>query len=151
MKNMPTLTLKRTYTNDGYGPTIGILYSDYNAKICEILERPRFYKSLKNAKDDKKTKINESCCIPEGVYKVKMTYSPAFKKELYLLLDVKNRDGIRIHSANKIQQLLGCLAPCLKVIMKNGEHWADESRRGLEALYNHTQKKEFDLIIKSNI
>ena len=47
--------------------------------------------------------------INAGVYKVKYTYSPRFKKEM-LHIFVPNRAGIRIHSANRGIELQGCIA-----------------------------------------
>lgn len=49
-------------------------------------------------------------CIPTGTYHIKMTMSNRFKKKLYLVQDVPNRDGIRIHAANWAHQLEGCIA-----------------------------------------
>lgn len=51
-------------------------------------------------------------CIPTGVYRLKYTHSPSFKKYTYELLSVPKRTGIRIHSANIVSQLSGCIAPC---------------------------------------
>lgn len=36
--------------------------------------------------------------------------SNRFKKNMWLLLNVPNRDGIRIHSANYARELNGCIA-----------------------------------------
>ena len=52
-------------------------------------------------------------CIPTGLYEVELTYSPRFKKMLWLVKDVPNRSGIRIHPANYVHQLHGCIAPGL--------------------------------------
>ena len=39
-------------------------------------------------------------CIPPGTYEVQLTYSPAFKRELYLVTKVPSRSGIRFHMGN---------------------------------------------------
>lgn len=39
-------------------------------------------------------------CIPAGRYYCEYTYSPAFKKKLYILHAVPGRSGIRIHAGN---------------------------------------------------
>lgn len=65
---------------------------------CKTLELP-----------DKNNASNISC-IPTGVYECEMTYSNAFKKQLYLIKDVPNRAGVRIHAANYVGQLRGCIA-----------------------------------------
>ena len=57
-------------------------------------------------------------CIPSGRYEVELTWSPRYKKPLYLVKDVEKRSGIRIHSANYAgahdfgyrRDLLGCIA-----------------------------------------
>lgn len=58
-------------------------------------------------------------CIPTGEYVCKWTYSPRYKRMMYILIeDYENRSGIRIHSANWAgdvrkgyrRDLLGCIA-----------------------------------------
>jgi hypothetical protein len=49
-------------------------------------------------------------CIPPGVYKLVLTWSPRFRKPLYEVQWAPARTGIRIHSANFPSQLLGCIA-----------------------------------------
>lgn len=57
-------------------------------------------------------------CIPKGKYTVSWTYSPKFKRKMYLVVAVPNRSGIRIHSANYAgdeskgykKHLYGCIA-----------------------------------------
>jgi hypothetical protein len=66
---------------------------------------------------DRGNKSNVSC-IPKGIYKCVWTYSPRFKRKMYLLENVKGRTGIRIHLANFMgdaekgykKQLNGCIA-----------------------------------------
>jgi hypothetical protein len=57
-------------------------------------------------------------CIPPGTYECKWTYSPAFKRPMYLVTGVPRRTGIRKHAANFMgdvsvgfkSQLHGCIA-----------------------------------------
>lgn len=56
-------------------------------------------------------------CIPAGTYRGMWTFSPAFKRFMYLIAPVKARSGIRAHSANLMglnppyrKQLNGCIA-----------------------------------------
>ena len=49
-------------------------------------------------------------CIPPGSYKLALTWSPRFRKPLYLVGGVEGRAGIRIHPANLPSQLNGCIA-----------------------------------------
>lgn len=92
--------------------TIGCLYRDeinQNNFLCFTLERP----PLNNARDNPKTKENESSRIPAGIYKVKWVKTPKFPDGVFQIQNVENRTGIAIHSANRIDQLKGCIAPGL--------------------------------------
>lgn len=48
--------------------------------------------------------------IPAGRYRCYWTYSPRFKRRMYLVDGVPGRAGIRIHPANIYSQLNGCIA-----------------------------------------
>ena len=52
---------------------------------------------------------NGSTLIPHGTYQLELTHSPKFKKTLPVLLDVPNRDGIRIHAGNYPADSSGCI------------------------------------------
>jgi len=57
-------------------------------------------------------------CIPAGTYMVEWTFSPVFRRFMYILLGTAPRAGIRAHSANFMgdkakgyrAQLNGCIA-----------------------------------------
>lgn len=83
--------------------------SDGNFGVL-TLEGNRFYTV---ERPDLNNQPNISC-IPAGTYKVSMTFSPRFKRPMYLLQDVPKRAGIRIHPANLASQLNGCIALGLK-------------------------------------
>lgn len=77
--------------------TIGKLFLD-GAFFCHTLEdvvRPE--------------KVYGETAIPEGTYKVKITYSPRFKRDLPLLLNVPGFEGIRIHAGNTHKDTEGCI------------------------------------------
>lgn len=80
------LTLKRTYKGPEY--TIGKLYIN-KEYFCDTLEDAI-----------RKEKIYAETAIPFGKYEVTITYSPRFKKNLPLLLNVPGFEGVRIHSGN---------------------------------------------------
>ncbi len=148
------LLLKRYYTKNGDGATLGILTTPELDKvnfepICYTIERPLFYKGNSNKRDDKKTTtINESCCIPIGTYQVKKTFSPKFQTDLFLVLNVSGRDGIRIHQANWMQQLHGCIAPVDWIINdKNKIFTGLNSAESLEALNKFIGGNKFTLTI----
>ncbi len=48
-------------------------------------------------------------CIPAGVYKMAMSWSPKFQKMLPILFDVPNFEGIRIHPGNTFKDTQGCI------------------------------------------
>lgn len=61
-------------------------------------------------------------CIPAGVYRGVWTFSPRFKRNMYLIVPVDQRSGIRIHSANLCglapkwkKQLNGCISLGLRL------------------------------------
>jgi hypothetical protein len=67
--------------------------------ICEDVVRP------------KGVKVHGQTAIPEGRYEIIINMSPRFKRELPLLLNVPNFEGIRIHSGNHEGHTEGCLLP----------------------------------------
>ena len=81
--------------------TLGVLYVDgiKECYICEDMVR-------KNGE-----KVYGKTAIPEGRYEIKITMSNRFKRELPILLNVPNFEGIRIHSGNHEGHTEGCLLP----------------------------------------
>ena len=151
------ILLKRYYTKDGEGATLGYFTIEDREKlnfqpICYTIERPLFYKGISNKRDDKKTTtINESCCIPIGKYKVKKTFSPKFQENLFLVLNVDGRDGIRIHQANWMQQLHGCIAPVDWIINDKTKIFTGlNSAESLQELHKFIGGNEFTLTIIDN-
>lgn len=61
---------------------------------------------------DNKPKVS---CVPAGTFPIVLEFSPAFKRELWELKDVPNRSEAKVHPANYVRQLLGCIAPGLSV------------------------------------
>lgn len=100
------LFLERKYLKSNY--TIGNLY--INGKyFCNTLE-DKNRDTNKNGKfDNGEFKVYGDTCIPYGEYKVVLTYSPKFKRELPLIMDVPNFEGVRIHRGNTINDTLGCI------------------------------------------
>jgi len=88
-------------------------------------------------------------CIPEGVYIVKMTYSPKYKRQMYLVTDVENRAGIRIHSGNYWYNLKGCISmgQDLYDINQDGLPDVTASRKTVKAFEEVMGGEEFELTI----
>jgi hypothetical protein len=78
--------------------TIGELYVDGKFE-CYTLEDVVRYT----------TKVFGQTAIPAGVYKVIITFSNHFKKDLPLLVNVPNYEGVRIHSGNTDADTEGCI------------------------------------------
>ena len=124
--------LKRDYK--GNDCTLGKLY--FGTEVVEILELPW------------RDNIQMKSCIPTGVYKVKKTYSPRFRRNMWEVLNVPDRAGIRIHPANTVQELAGCLAPGLKRydINKDGIIDVTDSRKAMSIMLEELPD-EFELEI----
>ncbi len=93
------LSLKLTRSTFTKASTIGDL--SVNGKFeCHILEDPV-----------RPAKIAGITAIPAGFYSVVITHSPKFGRDLPLLEDVPNFEGIRIQPGNSAADTLGCLLP----------------------------------------
>ena len=92
---MRTITLIRTH-KDGKAVRGTLSYQMRNREYeLETFSSP----SLENA----------DFLIPAGTYPVESTWSPKFKKFLPLIMDVPDRDGIRIHKGTIPEHSKGCV------------------------------------------
>ena len=109
------LTLKRLNLTPNY--TEGELYVN-GVYFCKTLEDTNRDLNKNGQFDNNEKKVYGETCIPYGKYKVILSYSPKFKRELPEILKVPDFQGIRIHRGNKISDTLGCILCGEKV--KNG-------------------------------
>lgn len=76
-----------------------LFYQD--VKVCDTLELPW------------KENNQFLSCIPEGTYSIRWSTShhnnPCFE-----ILNVPGRKGVLLHAANKVSELLGCIAPGIR-------------------------------------
>lgn len=100
------LKLERKYLKDTY--TIGRLYID-GKYFCNTLEDKNRDLNKNGKFDNGETKVYAETAIPYGTYKIQVTYSPKFKRDLPLLLNVPYFEGIRIHRGNTIKDTAGCI------------------------------------------
>lgn len=94
------LILIRDVMNDQC--TLGKLFID-DVYQCETLEDKD--RKLENGG----VKVHGETCIPRGLYKVEITYSNRFKRDLPILLNVPQFEGIRIHPGNTSANTEGCI------------------------------------------
>ena len=109
------LTLKRLNLTPNY--TEGELYVN-GVYFCKTLEDTNRDLNKNGQFDNNEKKVYGETCIPYGKYKVILSYSPKFKRELPEILEVPDFQGIRIHRGNRISDTLGCVLCGEKV--KNG-------------------------------
>lgn len=101
------LKLVRLYKKSEY--TIGKLYID-GKYFCDTVEDcDRCLTSTMSEAEIAKRKIYGKTAIPTGVYKIEITYSPKFKRNLPLICLVKGFSGIRIHNGKNANSSLGCV------------------------------------------
>jgi len=141
---MKEITLKRF--SDDTKQTLGILSfikDDGQLFVCKTLELPW------------KDNMNNVSCIPVGNYVCKYTRSNRMSKQkghdvfTYEVLNVPNRAGIRIHSANFFFDLLGCIAlgDAHEDINHDSEKDVVHSGITISAFENHMGKQDFKLIV----
>ena len=94
------LTLLRQLFTDN--ETVGELLSDLSPKrtehICYTIEPPMRANAL-----------HPKGAIPYGWYKLTLTYSPKFNRELPLLHCVPGFEGVRMHAGNNHRHTAGCI------------------------------------------
>jgi len=84
------------------GYTLGSLFLNGKFFCYTVEDQDRF---LENGG----TKIKSRTAIPRGQYKMIVTFSNRFQKELPLLISVPGFEGIRIHGGNSAEDSEGCI------------------------------------------
>ena len=115
------LILKRIAKRKNY--TIGKLYlsplgESERGYLCDTLEPPciemKVDRTVEEVLADRNLlKAIKPCAIPEGEYRVSMTYSPRYKTQLPLITGDSRFNslwqGIRIHAGNSAKDTQGCI------------------------------------------
>lgn len=77
-------------------------------------------------------KVYGETAIPEGCYRVGITWSPRFQQNMPLVNDVPGFEGVRIHPGNKPEDTEGCIL----VGYARDRDWVGGSRAAYKALYD---------------
>ena len=101
---------------------------------------------------DRGNQPNRSC-VPLGKYLCRWTYSPAFKRMMYILDPVDGRSGIRIHPANLAgdvdkglrSHLYGCIALGERRGTLHGQDGILVSRPAVEDMQDYFDGESFEL------
>ena len=89
--------------------TIGKLYID-GEYFCDTIEdTDRGLTQTMTDAQIKSKKVYGQTAIPTGTYRIIISYSNKFKRQMPLLLNVPGFLGIRIHSGNTEKDTEGCL------------------------------------------
>lgn len=89
--------------------TIGKLYIN-DQYFCDTLEdTDRGLTQSMTEQQIGSKKVYGETAIPTGTYRIIISYSNKFKKQMPLLLNVPGFSGIRIHSGNTEKDSLGCI------------------------------------------
>ena len=112
-------TISRVYLD-------GVRFGD-GKKYCNALEdEDRGLTSAMTVDEILAVKKYGETAIPTGRYRVTMSYSPKFKKQMPLINAVKGYTGVRIHSGNTPADTLGCVligANTEKGKITNSRYW----------------------------
>ena len=85
---------------------------------------------------------NADYLIPAGTYPLRLTWSPRFRKNMPLIDEVPDREGIRIHMGTRPEHSQGCVLVSylalenLKVLFNQRKKWysEDELRINIQGL-----------------
>jgi len=122
--------------------TIGRLY--FNSIHIGTIEPPvRQLLDINNDgdfNDEGEGKIYGNTAIPEGRYKIKMQYSPTFKRMMPYLQNVKGFKSIMIHPGNSVSDTRGCILVGENTIqgrLVNSRAWSDLLNSKITAAENN--------------
>ena len=133
------LKLKRIALKKEY--TIGRLYID-GKYFCDTLEDvDRGLDQKMPLEQIKRIKVMHQTAIPTGVYKVRLSMSPRFKRILPEILAVPGFSGIRIHNGKDQNSSSGCLIVGKNTIVgqvTNSKYWMEKLISILQSATNIT-------------
>lgn len=101
--------IKRNWRKPDY--TIGRVFVN-GSFLCNTLEPiDRHLFQGQPIAEIAKIKIPKKTAIPTGTYRLQISYSPKFKRDLIEILDVPGFSGVRFHAGNKVTDTEACVLP----------------------------------------
>lgn len=101
------VVIERKWKKDTY--TIGRVYIDGEFFCNSMEDRDRGLEQYMNEGEIFNLKVKGETAIPAGRYKVLMTYSPKYKRQMPQIMNVPGFTGVRIHSGNTAADSEGCV------------------------------------------
>lgn len=104
---MLQVLLTRNWRKDTY--TIGRIYTNGNFFCNSLEDKDRGLMQGMPLETLKKMKVQDQTAIPVGTYRLRVTMSPRFKRELVEVVDVPAFTGIRFHRGVNENHTSGCV------------------------------------------
>lgn len=136
--------------------TLGSLYIDGKFFCYTLEDKDRGLKQSNALADIKARKVKAQTAIPSGKYKVSVTFSNRFKRDMPLVHNVGGFEGIRFHGGNTHLDSEGCILVAhqrnlkkVHPVIKNITNWIYGSKE--KELTKLLGKEVHDLeIVKQN-
>jgi len=131
-------------TRDVFGPTdtLGVLRwkgLDFGF-VAE--DQDRGIDQAMSLEEIKALKVASKTAIPTGLYIVKTTWSPKYRRMMPLVMNVPGFEGIRVHSGNTAKDSAGCLLPGMARDIER--YTVSRSRVACQWLYREIAAMEAD-------
>lgn len=140
------ITLNRIAKKSKY--TIGKLYID-GEYFCDTIEdADRGLTQTMTDAQIKSKKVYGQTAIPTGTYRIIISYSNKFKRQMPLLLNVPGFLGIRIHSGNTEKDTEGCLIVGKNKVVGKVIESKDTYNKLFSILYEANKKEAIKITIK---
>lgn len=128
--------------------TIGKLYIN-DKYFCDTLEdTDRGLTQSMTEQQIGSKKVYGETAIPTGTYRIIISYSNKFKKQMPLLLNVPGFAGIRIHSGNTEKDSLGCILVGKNKAVGKVLESRDTYSKLFSILYEANKKETIKITIK---
>lgn len=131
------MEIKVTRRKEGLNSTLSTMDAFGFISLYVLEDKDRRLTADMPLEQIREIKVPGRTAIPVGRYKVDITYSNRFKRQMPILIGVPGFTGIRIHAGNTHQNTDGCLLLGLKHGQENGEYMVGTSRVACIRLQSH--------------